>query len=151
MIPLLLFLVWVPLCAWTLLVTAQLLFSFRAASPLPASGQAPRTVVFIPAHNEAATLEKGLELLLAEMPPSFEVVVLADNCSDDTARAAARSGATVWERQTPSERGKGFALRHGMRELRRLRAEGVVGGEEGSHVGKDVSHSDGSGRSGGCG
>lgn len=121
MVSLFLWLGWVPLCGWTIFVIAQLVASFRSASPLTASGQAPRCIVFIPAHNEAHGLGDALARLTSELPPSFELIVLADNCTDETATIAARAGATVWERHHPTERGKGYALRHGMRELRRWR------------------------------
>ena len=38
------------------------------------------------------------------------IIVIADNCSDGTARRAADAGAEVWERTDAEQRGKGFAL-----------------------------------------
>ncbi len=40
----------------------------------------------------------------------FDIVVVADNCNDDTAEQARRAGATVLERQNAELRGKGYAL-----------------------------------------
>jgi len=42
----------------------------------------------------------------------FEVVVIADNCSDETARIAAREGATVVERDDPGRKSKGYAIEY---------------------------------------
>src|SRR3712207_5959010 len=40
----------------------------------------------------------------------YEVVVVADNCTDATVAIARAAGVTVWERSDPSRRGKGWAL-----------------------------------------
>src|SRR5262249_34624347 len=42
--------------------------------------------------------------------PLFRVLVVADNCSDATARRAEEAGATVLVRDAPGLRGKGYAL-----------------------------------------
>jgi hypothetical protein len=77
-----------------------------------------RIAVIVPAHDEAPTIAPGL-LSLADASRAFarqhgeaEVVVVADNCSDDTAAVARRHGATVIERVDPARRGKGYALEH---------------------------------------
>jgi cellulose synthase/poly-beta-1,6-N-acetylglucosamine synthase-like glycosyltransferase len=44
----------------------------------------------------------------------YKIVVIADNCTDDTAAIAARAGATVLSRNEPDARGKGQALRWAM-------------------------------------
>jgi cellulose synthase/poly-beta-1,6-N-acetylglucosamine synthase-like glycosyltransferase len=38
------------------------------------------------------------------------VIVIADNCTDETAATAERAGAQVWQRQDSTRRGKGYAL-----------------------------------------
>src|SRR5262249_4132841 len=45
------------------------------------------------------------------------LVVVADNCTDDTATIAAAAGAEVVERRDPLRVGKGFALDAGVRHL----------------------------------
>lgn len=59
----------------------------------------PRTSVVIPAHNEAATIDRCLDGLLAgAAPDAFEVVVVANGCDDDTAaRARTHPGVSVLE------------------------------------------------------
>jgi cellulose synthase/poly-beta-1,6-N-acetylglucosamine synthase-like glycosyltransferase len=76
-----------------------------------------RVVVVVPAHDEEAVLEETLRTLVPELGPRGEVLVVADNCSDDTAEIARRMGATVLERIDPKRRGKGFALSHAIDHL----------------------------------
>jgi len=80
---------------------------------LPPQSQAERKFRFIvPAHNESAGIGETVRSLLAVDYPkaSFEVVVVADNCQDDTAAQARAAGAIVLERQDAERRGKGYAL-----------------------------------------
>jgi len=71
-----------------------------------------RFAVVIPAHNEELNIESVVKGMLEVDYPRdlFEVVVVADNCADDTARLARDAGAAVIERRDPDRRGKGYAL-----------------------------------------
>jgi hypothetical protein len=73
-----------------------------------------RFAVVVPAHDEEASLPATLESLAAlDFPAEFvEIVVIAHNCRDATARLAAQAGATVWDHR--GERGKGAALEWGL-------------------------------------
>lgn len=102
-----------PLTAWLgwLFVLAAL---SRRPLPAPAApGSGPRLIVVVPAHNEEAGLAHTLSALRASDydPGRFCVVVVADNCTDNTAAVARQSGVRVIERSDPSRRGKGHALR----------------------------------------
>src|SRR5690349_13638891 len=66
----------------------------RATSDRPR----PRTAVLVPAHNESHGVTPTLQGLVAQLGPKDRVVVVADNCTDDTAEVAARSGVTVIQR-----------------------------------------------------
>jgi cellulose synthase/poly-beta-1,6-N-acetylglucosamine synthase-like glycosyltransferase len=70
--------------------------------------------VIVPAHNEAAVIERTVaSLKMIEWPADrFRVWVVADNCSDSTASLARTAGAQVWERHDTSLRGKGYALQY---------------------------------------
>lgn len=76
-------------------------------------GATPRTVVLIPAHNEAAGIGATIAALRATTDPAVDILVVADNCTDDTADRARRAGARVVERNDPARRGKGYALAFG--------------------------------------
>jgi hypothetical protein len=60
------------------------------------------TSVVIPAHDEAAVIERCLDALLADARPGeLEVVVVCNGCTDDTADRARRHGADVRVVETP--------------------------------------------------
>lgn len=85
--------------------------------------------VIVPAHNEAAGIQRTVASLRQLDWPAdrFRVVVIADNCSDNTARLASEAGAVVVERRDPENRGKGYALAHIFRWSRaKARADAVV-------------------------
>jgi cellulose synthase/poly-beta-1,6-N-acetylglucosamine synthase-like glycosyltransferase len=52
-----------------------------------------RVIVLIPAHNEAASIGSTLRSLAAQTMPPDEMVVVCDNCTDDTAEVSRRAGA----------------------------------------------------------
>lgn len=75
--------------------------------------QLPRFAILIPAHNEAAVLEAALTSITSvDYPPErFTPMVIADNCTDETATLARHMGVEVYERSDDEQRAKGFALR----------------------------------------
>src|ERR1700754_852140 len=48
----------------------------------------PSMVVLMPAHNEAAGISIAIDAVLRQLQPADRLVVIADNCSDDTAAVA---------------------------------------------------------------
>lgn len=93
-------------------------------TPLLAKGPTQRFAILVPAHNE----EKLLPVLLANLNQLayprhlFTVVVVADNCTDQTAALARAAGATVYERFDRVHIGKGYALQW---VLAQLQADGT--------------------------
>ncbi len=85
-----------------------------SASPKPPPYQEPRRRFrfVVPAHNESAGIAGTVESLKGVDYPEalFDVLVVADNCNDDTADQARAAGAVVLERQDAERRGKGYAL-----------------------------------------
>lgn len=77
----------------------------------------PSIVVLIPAHNESGGITPTLTSVKSQLLEGDKVVVIADNCSDNTAGIAAASGAEVLERFDEDRRGKGYALDFGVRYL----------------------------------
>lgn len=79
----------------------------------------PRFTVLIPAHDEAAGIGRTLANLRQLDYPAdrYRVVVIADNCTDETAVIAERSGVQVLVRHDPLRRGKGYALAWALERL----------------------------------
>jgi cellulose synthase/poly-beta-1,6-N-acetylglucosamine synthase-like glycosyltransferase len=73
-----------------------------------------RIAVLIPAHNESAGLQPTLEDVKSQICESDRLIVVADNCTDDTADVAARLGAEVTVRHDLTKIGKGYALDWGL-------------------------------------
>jgi len=92
----------------------------RTAAELPESTRkgAPRVAILVPAHNESTHVLPTIACLLAELGPRDRLLVVADNCSDDTAALARGAGAEVIERSNAELRGKGYALAFGVDHLR---------------------------------
>jgi GT2 family glycosyltransferase len=88
---------------------------FYRGYPQEARGVRPRTrvAVLVPAHDEAALIARCVRSLLAQAYPShlYGVIVVADNCTDDTASIARFAGAETFVRDESRARGKGRALR----------------------------------------
>jgi cellulose synthase/poly-beta-1,6-N-acetylglucosamine synthase-like glycosyltransferase len=95
----------------------------RAEAPSP--DRAPHLTVLVPAHDEAASIEAAVAGLFAcgYPPDRLRLVVVADNCADATATLAREAGAETWERDDPSDPGKGQALAWA---IERLHEEGEV-------------------------
>jgi cellulose synthase/poly-beta-1,6-N-acetylglucosamine synthase-like glycosyltransferase len=98
----------------------------RASVPRAPSGARPRSAVLVPAHNEGAVIEGTLRAISAQLESGDRVVVVADNCDDETAEVARSAGAEVVERRDPLNRGKGHALDYGVRHLAADPPEAVV-------------------------
>lgn len=90
----------------------------REQVPTTPDASRPRVAVLVPAHDESAHLLPTLRNLQAQLGPRDRLLVVADNCSDDTAALAHAAGAEVVERCDPQRRGKGYALAYGVDRLR---------------------------------
>lgn len=84
----------------------------------PAAQRRPRVAILIPAHDEAGGIGATVSGLRAEVTDGDRIIVIADNCSDNTAEVARAAGAQVIERTDPDKRGKGHALSFGANHLR---------------------------------
>lgn len=116
-----------------LLIPGVMLFIECIASliPLPRRtakqvSRHPNLAVLVPAHNEEAGISTTINNLLQELSPQDQLVVVADNCSDNTAAIARQLGATVIERHDPEHRGKGYALDFGVQFLAKQPPDVVV-------------------------
>jgi len=89
-------------------------------------GRRPSVAVLIPAHNETLVIAATLRAIAPQLIAGDRLVVVADNCADDTAALAVAGGAEVLERADRERRGKGYALDFGVRHLERNPPEIVL-------------------------
>lgn len=96
------------------------------AQKSPTHESRPRLVVLMPAHNESAVIAGTLDSIMPQLAETDRLLLVADNCSDDTAAIARAFGAQVLERFDDELRGKGYALAFGMNALREAPPEVLV-------------------------
>ncbi len=104
----------------TMLTVAAIFSRSSDASDLKSdSASSLKMAVVIPAHNEAAGIAECIASIQrsAEFVEYCDIVVIADNCTDDTAEQARQAGARVLVRHNHEQRGKGFALDHAFQTL----------------------------------
>jgi len=98
---------------------------FPAKKPAVTAGQAPGIAVIIPAHNEGQNIVPTINDVRAQLKQDDRVIVIADNCDDDTAAAARAAGAECLERNDAARRGKGYALQFALDALKTAPPEAV--------------------------
>lgn len=71
-----------------------------------------RFMAIIPAHNEEAVVANLIESLKKQTynKELYDIYVIADNCTDNTAKVAREAGAIVYERFDETKKTKGYAL-----------------------------------------
>lgn len=105
-----------------------LLFSLQVLLSLPLFGKQstndrsntahrPSIAVLIPAHNESVSILPTLKNVGEQLRAGDRILVVADNCTDDTAMQAISAGAEVIERHDSQYKGKGYALDYGICHL----------------------------------
>jgi cellulose synthase/poly-beta-1,6-N-acetylglucosamine synthase-like glycosyltransferase len=95
----------------------EVLLGLGPSRPLRRSSAPPRAVLLIPAHNEGTGMAETLNRLAQTGTEGVRVIVVADNCADETARIAREAGAEVFERNDPELRGKPHALQWALKKL----------------------------------
>jgi cellulose synthase/poly-beta-1,6-N-acetylglucosamine synthase-like glycosyltransferase len=116
-----------------LLIPISMLFAECSAAFLPPRSETkvveepqPKVTILVPAHNEASGIGATLETLVPQLTEQDRIVVVADNCSDETAEIARNFGVTVIERQDTELLGKGYALDYGLRFIEKEPPDVVV-------------------------
>ncbi|HEX8325515.1 MAG TPA: glycosyltransferase family 2 protein [Tepidisphaeraceae bacterium] len=102
-----------------MIVSLEIAAALPAARRQPPAGEVtrPPVAVLVPAHDEHDTIAQSVSLLSGQLRDGDRLLVVADNCTDDTAALARRAGAEVIERHNLIQRGKGFALDFGVAHL----------------------------------
>lgn len=86
----------------------------------------PSTTVLVPAHNESLNIQRTLSSIINDLDSPKQIIVIADNCQDDTADLARQMGVNVLERFSEEQRGKGYAMAYGLQSLEANPPEIVV-------------------------
>jgi cellulose synthase/poly-beta-1,6-N-acetylglucosamine synthase-like glycosyltransferase len=113
----------IPTTVFCLEVVAGLI---RRPLPMRPAERRGRIAVLVPAHNESTAHVPTLEDINAQLNPGDRLLVVSDNCTDDTAAAARTSGAEVVERHDSERIGKGYTLDFGLRHLSKNPPDVVV-------------------------
>lgn len=89
---------------------------FVRAKKYPVAEKKHRFGIVIPARNESSVIADTVKCILSSKYPKdmFDVYVVADNCTDNTAELARNAGATVFERfdPDPKHHKAGYALKY---------------------------------------
>lgn len=109
----------VPVMVFVVEIIAALALAKRGLPQQLENARQHNVGVLVPAHNESIGLRPTLEDIKAQLQHEDRLVVVADNCIDDTAAIARAAGAEVVERHQPTRIGKGFALDFGLKQFRR--------------------------------
>src|SRR4051812_49040052 len=94
--------------------------------PLVQAKGTTRVAVIVPAHNESSGIIPTIEDILPQLGEKDRLIVVADNCSDDTAVVAERAGAEVVVRNDLHRIGKGYALGWGIDHIKNTPPDFVV-------------------------
>jgi cellulose synthase/poly-beta-1,6-N-acetylglucosamine synthase-like glycosyltransferase len=119
MIDLLAWVLMLPSALATLVLVVELVAAHwpRISQPATTPDSPLRIAILIPAHNEASAIEATVTDIKRVAPAGTRILVVADNCTDDTAPLARSAGAEVVERHDSDRRGKGHALAFGRDHL----------------------------------
>ena len=111
------FLLAIPTTVFFIEVVAAIALAQQDYPVPPGNRPRQRVAVLLPAHNESTGILPTLADITVQIRAGDRLLVVADNCTDDTAAVAAAAGAEVVDRNEPERKGKGYALAWGLRHL----------------------------------
>jgi cellulose synthase/poly-beta-1,6-N-acetylglucosamine synthase-like glycosyltransferase len=99
-----------------LVIFTQVIFAYLPKPREPISTlRKTKIAVVVPAHDEAEGIVATINSILPQLKPGDRLIVVADNCTDNTAEIAIANGAEAIVRHDLANRGKGYALDFGLR------------------------------------
>ena len=105
-------LIWIIIVFWLyqLIISACALIKFKE-KPIK-KNKKHKFMLIVPAHNESAVVGNLLDSLNALDYPKelYDVYLIADNCTDNTADIGREKNVIVFERFNKEKKTKGFAL-----------------------------------------
>ena len=105
-------LVWVVTIFWLYQLMVSLCSLVKLKDKPILEDKQNRFMAIIPAHNEEKVIQNLINSLKKQNYPKelYDIYVIADNCTDQTASIARDAGAIVYERFDPEHKTKGHAL-----------------------------------------
>ena len=107
----------IPVTILLLEIVAALILPAQQAELHPKNNIRKRVAIIVPAHNESAGILPTLEDIKAQLLNGDRLLVVADNCVDDTAAIATAARVEVIKRNDLTRTGKGYALDFGVKHL----------------------------------
>jgi len=109
-----------------LLIVTSALFLPRRKNHASKTQQVRQLTVIVPAHNEELLISRCVASLRASADNTAKILVVAHNCTDATAHEAEAAGAEVLVYSDANAKGKGHALRYGLKAAIEDGADAVV-------------------------
>lgn len=105
-------LVWIVTIFWLYQIAISLCSLVKLKEKPLKVNKEHRFMAIIPAHNEEAVIGNLIESLKNQNynKDLYDIYVIADNCTDNTARVSRELGAIVYERFDETKKTKGYAL-----------------------------------------
>jgi cellulose synthase/poly-beta-1,6-N-acetylglucosamine synthase-like glycosyltransferase len=113
----------IPVLTFSFQILVAIIPGYRSTPIVPSQ---KRIAILIPAHNESAGIEHTLQSIQQQATTNTRIVVVADNCTDNTAEVARKAGVEAIERFDQEKRGKGYALDFGLQFLKQSPPEIVM-------------------------
>ncbi len=118
------------ICVLALFLSLQIVlgaFFFRAKKVRIAPDIArPSITVLIPAHNEELVIAKTLENVLLQTTEHDSIVVVVDNCTDNTKEICEGFDVKVLVREDEQNKSKGYALDYGLKDIKDVPTDSIV-------------------------
>ena len=106
----------IPVLMFVIEVLGSLLPTKQAVNLSDETAPGPVAII-VPAHNEGENIRPTLNDIREQLRPIDRLVVIADNCDDNTAMIAREEGALCYERNDLVKRGKGYAIEFALQQL----------------------------------
>ena len=105
-------LVWIVTIYWLYQLVVSLCSLVKLKDKPIIEDKQNRFMAIIPAHNEEKVVGNLIASLKRQNYPKelYDIYVIADNCTDNTAKVAKEAGAIVYERFDEEHKTKGYAL-----------------------------------------
>ncbi len=116
----------IPVAVFFIEVIGSLIPPRQEPPVTPDLGLLKSVAVVVPAHDESAGVLPTIRDIMPQLANGDRLIVVADNCTDDTASVSTGAGAEVIERNDLKKIGKGYALAWAIDHLKANHPDFVV-------------------------